>query len=70
MEKQVPLLFGHVLRDNKWHPTIFTKGSMNNGNRHVQNGRSEWAVVTADKDDDSLAHIKPTIALITNLKDT
>ena len=60
-------LIGHIMRENRWNPTVITPYLMRNGNQQFYNGASEWSVATARLSDGSLQSIRPTVAIVTNL---
>lgn len=59
-------LISHILND-LYDPLVVNGGIINNYGSNAYNGLGEVAIVETDESDGSFLHIKPTIAVVTNI---
>ena len=62
-------LLTHILLSANVDPTFVIGGKLNSLNTHAQLGQSDYVVAEADESDASFLHLKPTMAVITNIED-
>jgi len=60
-------MIAHMLLNANYDPTIAVGGIVKTISNHVHVGTSKWFVAEADESDRSLLHIRPTIAVVTNI---
>ena len=60
-------LISHLLKSNKFHPTIVNGGIINSLNSNASLGKGEWSVVEADESDGSFLKFKSIYSIVSNI---
>ncbi len=60
-------LISHLLKTNKFHPTIVNGGIINSLNSNASLGKGEWSVVEADESDGSFLKFKSIYSIVSNI---
>lgn len=60
-------ILSHILISSNIDPTFVIGGKLNSENTHSRLGQSEYVVAEADESDASFLHLKPVMAVVTNI---
>ena len=60
-------LVSHLLKSNKFYPTIVNGGIINSINSNASLGKGEWSVVEADESDGSFLKFKSIYSVVSNI---
>ena len=60
-------LISHLLKENKFYPTIVNGGIINSIKSNAILGKGEWAVVEADESDGSFLKFKSIFSIVSNI---
>ena len=60
-------LVSHLLKDNKFYPTIVNGGIINSLKSNAFAGKGEWSVVEADESDGSFLKFKSIYSIVSNI---
>ncbi len=60
-------LISHLLKSNKFYPTIVNGGIINSLNSNASLGKGEWSVVEADESDGSFLKFKSIYSIVSNI---
>ena len=60
-------MVSHLLKDNKFFPTIVNGGIINSIKSNATLGKGEWSVVEADESDGSFLKFKSIFSIVSNI---
>ena len=60
-------MVSHLLKSNKFYPTIVNGGIINSINSNASLGKGEWSVVEADESDGSFLKFKSIYSVVSNI---